>query len=170
MVSEKVDDSATDGDGEVPRPRYKIMLVTSPGGHLTQLVRLREWWEHHERVWVCSDTLQTASMLENEDVIHGHFPTTRNLPNLLRNLVLAVTVLRREKPDVIISTGAGIAVPFLYVARLLRIRTVFLEVFDRVDSATMTGRLCHPVVDLFLLQWPEQQPFYRRGVVVGTLW
>lgn len=170
MVSEKVGDSATAGGGEVPRPRYKIMLVTSPGGHLTQLVRLREWWEHHERVWVCSDTLQTASVLENEDVIHGHFPTTRNLPNLLRNLVLAVTVLRRERPDVIISTGAGIAVPFLYVARLLRIRTVFLEVFDRVDSATMTGRLCHPVVDLFLLQWPEQQPFYRRGVVVGTLW
>lgn len=153
-----------------PVPHYKIMLVASAGGHLTQLVRLRRWWEQHDRVWVCFDTTQTASMLERERVVHGHHPTTRNIPNLLRNLVLAMIVLRRERPDVVISTGAGIAVPFLYLARLLGIRTVFLEVFDRIDSATMTGRLCHPIVDLFLLQWPEQQHLYRRGVVAGTVW
>ena len=89
---------------------------------------------------------------------------------LVRNLVLAVRVLRRERPDVIVSTGAGAAVPFFWIGRLLRCRTVFLEVFDRVDSATLTGRLCAPVTDLMLVQWPDQQRLYRRAVVAGTVY
>ena len=62
------------------------------------------------------------------------------------------------------------SVPFFWIGRLLRCRTVFLEVFDRVDSATLTGRLCAPVTDLMLVQWPEQQRLYRRAVVAGTVY
>jgi len=79
-------------------------------------------------------------------------------------------VLRRERPDVIVSTGAGAAVPFFWLGRLLGCRTVYLEVYDRVDSATMTGRLCRPVTDLFLVQWPEQQRLYRDAVVAGPVY
>ena len=99
-----------------------------------------------------------------------HHPTTRNIGNLLRNLVLALRVLRRERPDVIVSTGAGVAVPFFWVGRLLGCRTVYLEVYDRIDSATMTGRLCRPVTELFLVQWPEQERLYRDTVVAGPVY
>ena len=150
--------------------RYRVLLVCSSGGHLAQLMRLRPWWESLDRSWACFPLADARSLLEGERVDWVHHPTTRNVPNLLRNLVLAVRVLRRERPDVIVSTGAGAAVPFFWIGRLLRCRTVFLEVFDRVDSATLTGRLCAPVTDLMLVQWPEQQRLYRRAVVAGTVY
>ena len=48
-------------------------------------------------------------------------------------------------------------------------RTVYVEVYDRIDSATMTGRLCYPFSNLFLLQWEEQRRSYPKGVVIGSL-
>jgi beta-1,4-N-acetylglucosaminyltransferase len=42
-------------------------------------------------------------------------------------------------------------------------------VYDRIDLATVTGRLCYPISDLFLLQWEEQRRFYPRGQVIGAL-
>ena len=155
--------------GRVAPDRYRVLLVCSSGGHLAQLMRLRPWWETLDRSWACFPLADARSLLEGERVDWVHHPTTRNLPNLVRNLVLAVRVLRRERPDVIVSTGAGAAVPFFWIGRLLRCRTVFLEVFDRVDSATLTGRLCAPVTDLMLVQWPEQRALYRRAVVAGTV-
>lgn len=150
----------------------KILLVCSSGGHLTQLVCLQPWWEGHDRHWVTFDTEDARSKLVGERVTHAHSPTTRNVPNLVRNAVLAAKLLRRERPDVIVSTGAGAAVPFFWLRRLAgrRARTVYLEVIDRVDSPTLTGRLCHRVTDLFCVQWPEQQRFYPGSVVVGKVW
>ena len=149
---------------------YRVLLVCSSGGHLAQLLRLRSWWEGHQRTWACFPLPDAEALLADEEVVWVHHPTTRHIGNLLRNFVLALRVLRRERPDVIVSTGAGAAVPFFWLGRLLGCRTVYLEVYDRVDSATMTGRLCRPVTDLFLVQWPEQQRLYRDAVVAGPVY
>lgn len=148
----------------------RVLLVSSSGGHLAQLLRLRPWWERHERLWVTFDTADAVSRLEGEDVLWAHHPTTRNLPNLVRNSVLAIRTLDRFRPDLVVSTGAAVAVPFFWFARLVHASTVYLEVYDRIDSRTLTGRLCRPVSDLFLVQWPEQQKLYASSVLVGQLW
>jgi UDP-N-acetylglucosamine:LPS N-acetylglucosamine transferase len=88
---------------------------------------------------------------------------------MLRNLKLSWKVLRSYRPDVVISTGAGVAFPFFLMAKVLRMKTVYLEVYDRIDSRTLTGRLCYPFSDLFLVQWDEQQPLYPKSQVVGRL-
>jgi UDP-N-acetylglucosamine:LPS N-acetylglucosamine transferase len=147
----------------------KVAFVCSSGGHLIQLYRLERWWRKHERVWVTFDTPDATSLLENERVHWAYHPTTRNVANLLRNMWLAWRVLARERPDVAVSNGAGVAFPFFLAARALRIATVYVEVYDRLDSPTLTGRLCHPLSDLFLLQWEEQLQFYRRGRLVGPI-
>lgn len=147
----------------------RALLVCSSGGHLVQLMKLRTWWGDRDRRWVTFPGEDSASLLAGEQQLEAFHPTTRNLPNALRNLRLAVRTLRAYRPDVVVSTGAGVAVPFFLVARLLGIRTVYLEVYDRIDLPTVSGRLCYPLADLFLLQWPEQQRFYRRGVVIGSV-
>ena len=146
-----------------------VLLVCSSGGHLRQLWRLMPWLQHHQRSWVTFDTADATSLLVDEVTTRAHSPTTRNIPNLLRNTRLAWRLLRMRPPDVIISSGAGVAVPFFWFSRLLGIPTVYVEVFDRVDSATMTGRLCRPVTDLFMVQWDEQKSLYRDCVSVGHL-
>ena len=102
-------------------------------------------------------------------MIWAHHPTTRNVINAVRNLWLAFRVLRRQRPDLVISDGAGVAFPFFVMARLLGIKTAYIEVCDRIDSATMTGRLCYPLTDFFFLQCEEQKRFYPRGVLIGSL-
>jgi UDP-N-acetylglucosamine:LPS N-acetylglucosamine transferase len=151
------------------RSRSKIVLVCSSGGHLLQLHRLERWWEKHDRLWVTFDTPDAASLLSKEDVEWAFHPTTRNAVNALRNLALAIRILPRYKPDLVVSTGAAVAFPFFLVARALGIPTIYVEVYDRIDSPTLTGRLCQPLSTLFLLQWEEQRRFYRRGEVVGRL-
>lgn len=149
--------------------RSRALLVCSPGGHLSQMMRLRPWWERHERTWVSFDKADARSHLAAEDTVWAFHPTTRNIPNLIRNLRLARRVLRDVRPDVVVSNGAGVAVPFFWLARRMGIATVYVEVFDRVDSPTLTGRLCRPVTDLFCVQWPEQQRFYKGSVVIGPI-
>jgi beta-1,4-N-acetylglucosaminyltransferase len=147
----------------------KVLMVCSSGGHLAQLYRLRPWWQRHERAWVTFAGPQTDSLLEGETVITAYSPTTRNVPNALRNLRLAIRVIRSHRPDVLVSDGAGVAFPFFVLARALGVRTVYLEVYDRISRPTLTGRLCYPLTELFLLQWPEQVASYPRGELIGCL-
>jgi len=149
--------------------RLRLMLIGSAGGHLIQLYRLRPWWEKHERVWVTFRKTDSLTLLADEEVIWAHHPTTRNLPNLFRNLRLAFQAVRRHRPDVVVSCGAGVAFPFFLAAWRHGARRVYFEVYDRIDSPTLTGRLCYPLSDLFLLQWEEQRRFYPKGKVIGQL-
>lgn len=149
--------------------RHRILVVCSNGGHLAQLAPLAGWWENHERAFVTFDGEDSRSLLADERVYWAYHPTTRSLKNLVKNFFLSVRVIFKERPQLVISNGAGVAVPFFLVARLLGAKTVYIEVFDRVDSRTLTGRLCRPATNLLLLQWEEQAAVYGRGEVLGRL-
>jgi UDP-N-acetylglucosamine:LPS N-acetylglucosamine transferase len=145
------------------------MLVGSSGGHLAQLQTVAPLWDVEHRSYVTFDTDDALSLLTGEQVTWAHHPTTRNLRNLVRNSALAVRELRRRRPDVVVSTGAAVAFPFFLAARAMRIPTVYVEVYDRIDSPTLTGRLCRPLTTLFCVQWPEQTAFYKKSQLVGSL-
>ena len=146
-----------------------VLMVSTQGGHLTQLLVLKSWWGERERLWVCPNTPDVVDRLQGERVVASYSPTTRNLPNTVRNLWLALRVIRRERPQLVVSAGAGVAVPFFVVAWLMRIPTVFIEVYDRVDSPTMTGRLCGPFTTRRIVQWEDQLAFYPDARLVGPL-
>lgn len=146
-----------------------MLLVSTQGGHLAHLLALREWWEGRDRLWVCPSTPDVRDRLVDERVVWSYSPTTRHLPNLARNAVLALRLLRRERPAVLVSAGAGVAVPFFVGAWLLGIPTVFIEVYDRVDTATLTGRLCGPFTTRRMVQWQSQLQFYPDAHLVGPL-
>jgi UDP-N-acetylglucosamine:LPS N-acetylglucosamine transferase len=163
-------DFVIDLEAPAPTPDHpRIMFVASNGGHLAQLMGLRSWWADRERIWVSFDKADARSRLSGEEVIWAHWPTTRNIPNLMRNFFLAFQSLRKSRPDIVVSTGAGVALPFFLVARLLRIPTVYIEVYDRVGSRTLSGRLCRPISSQFLVQWPEQVQLYPGATMIGPL-
>lgn len=140
------------------RPREAagpILLVCSSGGHLLQLLALRPAWEPFERVWVAFDKPDTRSLLAGERVRHAHGPTNRNVGNLLRNLRLAARTIRTERPAAILTTGAGVAVPFAWVGRLLGVPTVYVESFTRIEQLSLSARLIAPVASRLYVQWPE---------------
>ena len=147
----------------------KICFVCSSGGHLAQLYMLKPFWQDKDRSWVTFDKADARSILEGERMIPCYYPTNRSLKPLLINASLAWDVLRKEKPDLIISTGAAVAVPFFYIGKLLNCKTIFVEIFDRIDSPTMTGRLVYPVADRVVVQWEEMKKVYPKAINLGRI-
>lgn len=147
----------------------KVCMVSSSGGHLTHLYMLKSFWQEHERFWVTFDKADARSLLECESFYPCHFPTNRNIKNLIRNTFLAWKILRKEKPDLIISSGAAVAVPFFYLGKLFGAKLVYVEVFDRIDKPTLTGKLVYPITDKFIVQWEEQKQVYPKAVNLGSI-
>ena len=85
----------------------KICLVGSSGGHLTHLYMLKPFWENKNRFWVTFDKEDARSVLEGEKMYPCYYPTNRSLKALIKNTRIAWKVLHKEKPDLIISSGAA---------------------------------------------------------------
>lgn len=147
----------------------KVCLVGSSGGHLTHLYMLKDFWSEHNRFWVTFDKEDAKSILEGEKIYPCYFPTNRNLKNLIKNTFLAFKVLRKENPDILISSGAAVAVPFFYLAKLRGKKLIYIEVYDRIDKPTMTGKLVYPIVDKFIVQWEEQKKVYPKAINFGSI-
>ena len=146
-----------------------LCLVASSGGHLLELVSLKPAWEVHKRFWVTFPTDDARTLLEGERVHWAYHPTNRNLRNLVKNLWLAWKLLQHERPDVVISTGAGVAVPFLWVGRALGMRTIYIESLARIETLSLSGKLVYPLVHRFFVQWPELLTRYPKAVHEGRV-
>lgn len=147
----------------------KYCLVCSSGGHFLQLYELRNLWEGHKYFWVTFQANDTQFFLKNELKYWAFHPTNRNTKNLINNFILAFKLLKKEKPEVIISTGAGISVPFIYVGRILGIKTVYIESLSRVKKLSMAGMLVYPFVSFFLAQWPELLEKNKKAIFRGNV-
>jgi len=147
----------------------KVCLVSSSGGHLSHLYMLKRFWESKDRIWVTFDKEDARSLLKDEKMYSCAYPTNRNIKALIKNTILAWKVLRKEKPDLIISSGAAVAVPFFYLGKLFGAKLIYIEVFDRIDRPTMTGKMVYPIVDKFIVQWEEQKNVYKKAINLGSI-
>ncbi|BAU13983.1 oligosaccharide biosynthesis protein Alg14 like protein [Leptolyngbya sp. NIES-3755] len=144
----------------------KVLLVCSSGGHFKALYQLRPYWGVHDRQWVTFQTSVTETQLEGENVDWAWSPTNRNIPNLLRNLGLAWKILRRDRPDLVISTGAGVAVPFLLLAKLFGSQTIFIESITRVNDLSLSAKLSLPFLNVLYVHWAELQHRYPKATLI----
>ena len=84
------------------------------------------------------------------------------------NAVQALIVLLKERPDLVVSTGADVAVPIFILGKLMRARTIFVETAGSL-SPSLAGRLAYPFADLFIVQWPEKRHAFPRAVMARGL-
>lgn len=147
----------------------KIALICSAGGHFLELYALKESWRNNDCFWMTFPAPDTQHLLLSERVYFAHHPTNRHLPNLFRNLRMAWGILRQEKPGLIISTGAGVAVPFFWLGWLMGIKTIYLEDITLSENISLTGRLVYPIADEFLVQSPELCRRYPRSRFYGQV-
>ena len=147
----------------------KVCLVGSSGGHLTHLYMLKKFWKNKERIWVTFDKEDAQSILMGEQVYNCYYPTNRNIKNLIKNTFVAWKVLRKEKPDLIISSGAAVAIPFFYLGKLFGAKLIYIEVFDRIDKPTITGKVVYPIVDKFIVEWEEMKKVYPKAINLGSI-
>lgn len=148
----------------------KVCLVGSSGGHLNHLYRLRPFWENKERFWATFDKEDARSQLKGETIYPVYYPSNRSIKALIINTHRAIKILRKERPDVIISAGAAPAVPFFFIGKMMGAKLVFIETFDRFEKLSMSGKLCYGLSDLFVVQWEKLTAKYRKAVYIGSLY
>jgi beta-1,4-N-acetylglucosaminyltransferase len=146
----------------------KIGIITSRGGHLFQMYRLKPWWEKYDHFWVTLPGEDVSSLLNKERIYYGCYPESRNIGNAVKNFFLARRILLSERPTMLISCGAGIAPPFFYVGKLLGISLVFIETYDYIVYPTISGKLIQPIVDYMLIQNVPQKKFYKKAIFRGA--
>jgi UDP-N-acetylglucosamine:LPS N-acetylglucosamine transferase len=154
---------------ESGRQRLDVLLVCSAGGHLLQLYLLRNAWKDLSHAWVSLEREDSRSLLSEEVVYYGYGPTTRSALNLIKNIFVAWSVVWRLRPRVIVTTGAGVAVPFAWIGRLAGAKIVYVESLTRVAKPSLTCRLIRPVADRIYVQWPELAETLRGSHYVGNL-
>jgi beta-1,4-N-acetylglucosaminyltransferase len=132
----------------------KVLLVCSQGGHLTEMMELLGAFRGHQTAFA---TYSGSRLPELEAIAPTYHRSFRGVDPLSAFLyfVFAVKVLLKEKPDVIVSNGAEIAIPFFYLGKLYGAKLVYIEGLFSVDKLTKTGRIVYPITDRFLVQWPE---------------
>jgi len=144
----------------------KILLISSTGGHFQALQRLHSFWGKHDYFWVTFKSSSTELVLDNEQVYWAYSPTNRNIINLLRNFWLAWHVIQKERPQLVLSTGAGVSVPFIILAKLFNIKTVFIESFTRVEELSLSARIILPFLDVIYVQWEQLVAKYPQAKLI----
>jgi biofilm PGA synthesis N-glycosyltransferase PgaC len=151
------------------RTSIDVLLVSSAGGHLFDACSISRAWRERTRAWVSFDKADVRSRLGGERLYFAHGPTNRNIPNLVRNLGVAWRVIGETRPRVLLTTGAGIAVPFAWVARLRGARVIYVECAGRIDRFSLSARLIAPVADRIYAQWPELAATHRGARYAGNV-
>jgi len=147
----------------------KICLAGSAGGHLSQLLKIASAWSGYEVCWITTTEVVRASLGEQGNV-HVVGECNRQHPvRVLRVFLRCLRILRRERPDVVISTGAAPGCMAAILGHLAGAKVIWLDSITNVNRLSLSGRLVRPFADLFLVQWPALARKYRGVEYVGAV-
>lgn len=177
-----------------PPSSHRILYVASTGGHLLELHRLNARMRRpgDEELWVTFRDAQSEELLDGRTTLYVPRIEPRDMLNVLRVLRIARCVLNRQHFDAVVSTGSGVALPFLPLAARMGAQTHYVESAARAHSPSLTGRLLAAVPGIYLhaqyADWKDPrwhfvgsvfdgfvaqrsaQPSIRRAVVtLGTM-
>ncbi|PWT73894.1 MAG: polysaccharide biosynthesis protein [Chloroflexi bacterium] len=143
-----------------------VCLVSSGGGHLTEILALRPAYEERPHFFVVNQPIDQPDQMQGRTFFIQH--SERDWLFLV-NLWEAWRILRHERPGIILSTGAGPAVPFALVGKLLGIPSVFVECSTQIARPSLTGRIMYRLADRFFYQWEELRVHYPKAKYGGVL-
>ena len=130
----------------------KIALVCSPGGHLTEMLFLIEAFDGHNFFFITHKNPRTKQLKYKKYFIVDIGTDIRKMANAFFQTFI---ILKKEKPDLIVSTGSEIAIPAIILARFIKIKSVYIETWTRVKTKSGTGRILYYFSNHFLVQWPD---------------
>jgi len=147
----------------------KLLLVCNPGGHFSTMMGLKNFWGDYPREWATYSHYDTQKLSEKEQVHWVEMQEARMLRKACVNFCKAWAILRKSQPDLVISTGASLAVPFILASKLFGIKTIFIESISRSGNLSLSGKIVYNLVDEFYVQWPECVERYPKAQYKGVI-
>jgi len=156
------------------KKQKKVLFISSLGGHLTQLLQLKPLFEEYDYHIITEKSIITEDLSKQ---YHMSFLMYGARNYLFRyffkfsyNIFKSFYYFLREKPDVVVTTGAHTAVPMCYIAKIFGKKVVFIESFAKTSTPTISGKLVYPIADLFIVQWKEMKKHYPKAVHGGSIY
>lgn len=146
----------------------KILLACTSGGHFSTMRYLESFWAQHDRVWLTDHKQDTDSISGVETIHWVPYQGPRDILSFLRNLPKVLKLVSGQRPDVIVSTGASIAVSVAIAARLMGIRFIFIESLTRSQDLSISGKIVYYLSDEFYVQWPKLCEKYPKAQFKGV--
>ncbi|MCL1631171.1 O-antigen ligase family protein [Sporolactobacillus sp. CPB3-1] len=150
-----------------------ICLISSSGGHLEQLKRLLPIVKEYSHTIITEKNTSTSNMnnfYEVNYLIQQDRKKTLFILVYLINFLISAVFYLRFRPKIIISTGAGVVIPFCLIGKLFGSKIIFIESFAKVNSPTITGRIVYKFADQFYIQWTDLKKCYPKGIYRGTIY
>ncbi len=133
----------------------RILAVSSGGGHWVELRRLKPVFDQYETAYITTNADSGVDVPDNRLYVVTNF-TRRNYFRVIFLVPELVVILLKEKPDVIISTGAAPGLVCLALAKMLtRARTIWIDSIAARDCLSTSGREARRFADVWLTQWPD---------------
>ncbi|MFT8929768.1 MAG: PssD/Cps14F family polysaccharide biosynthesis glycosyltransferase [Sporolactobacillus sp.] len=148
-----------------------IVLISSTGGHWSQLIEIYQKCKKKDNIYLITEKNAT-----NDNIKGILFLTQQDRKSnwfifvFLYNVIKSLYFVLKIKPIEVISTGAGMAVPFLMFSKIVGSKIIFIESFAKVTSPTLTGRIVYKFADEFFVQWPEMLKIYPKAKYRGSLY
>lgn len=150
------------------RKCIKVCLAASAGGHLTQLLKLSESWQDYESFCVTTSDV-VREKLQKYGKAYSVGECNREHPfRVILVLIRCINTILRERPNVVISTGAAVGCIVCFLSKLLGAKVVWVDSIANVELVSLSGRMVRHIADLFLVQWPELAKQYSNVEYVGA--
>jgi UDP-N-acetylglucosamine:LPS N-acetylglucosamine transferase len=146
----------------------KICIAASAGGHLKEILQLAPFYNKYDHYFVTLNRPDGTDLAKREKVFFVECPA-RNPIKLLKNFTQSYSIFIKQKPDIVISTGADTALVTCYLAKLFGKKVIYIESYCRPTKPSITGQLVYPIADLFIYQWKEMEKYYPKGVLGGSI-
>lgn len=153
----------------------KIGFVASSGGHWEELMCLKPLFNGNKCFFVTEQGGQIEEYQKDKEYTHIYiFPQMNRKEKMFLFKFISLwihsnRILNREKPDVIITTGALISFPYCLIGKLMKIKVIYIETFARVYEASLSGKLAYHIADLFIVQWESMLNRYPNAVFTGPI-
>jgi len=140
--------------------RKKVLLVASPGGHFVQLSLLAEGLHNVDIAAACTYQRQPSFMPAGEYEVLPDF-NRDNLYKIFNVLFQCKRILQKIQPDLVVTTGAAPGLAMIFVARLLRIETVWIDSIANSQKLSLSGRIAKFIGGRVLSQWQDVADKYN---------
>lgn len=152
----------------------KICFVSSCGGHLMELLQLYPVSIGY-KAYLVSEYNDSQ-----KDIVRGYqnhyFLLQQERRNLrfiyvfLYNIVKSLYIILKERPNYIITTGAGSVFPTCIFGKLFCAKVIYIESFAKINSKSFTGNLLYKIADRFYVQWEEMLLIYPNALYYGAVY
>lgn len=154
------------------KKQVKLCLIASSGGHYEQVMMLTPLLEKYDGFVVTEKTSYHAKKAKAKTYYLKQVNRREwKCPFILvENAVHSLYILCKEKPDVVIATGALAVIPLCLLEKLAGKKLIFIESFAKVTSPTLTGKLLYRFADRFYVQWESMKKIYPKAICLGGIY